>query len=157
MPLAAVGGKPEIMDLLAPLGPVYQAGTLSGNPLAVTAGVETLKLLSAPGTYQRLNELGTMMAEGLRAAVKEAGVVACVNQIGSMFTLFLGVDRVDDYATATRSDTKRFADFFQGMIGRGIYLPPSQFETCFLSLPHGEAEVEDTLTAAKEVLKSLPS
>jgi glutamate-1-semialdehyde 2,1-aminomutase len=155
MPLAAVGGKREIMDLLAPLGPVYQAGTLSGNPLAVTAGIETLKLVSAPGTYQRLNELGTMMAEGLRAVVKETGTVACVNQIESMFTLFFGVAYVDDYVTATQSDTTLFARFFQGMIKRGIYLPPSQFETCFISLLHGEAEVQETIATAKDVLKSL--
>lgn len=154
LPLAAVGGKREIMDLLAPLGPVYQAGTLSGNPLAVTAGIETLKLVSVPGTYQRLNNLGTMMAEGLRAVVKENGIVACVNQIGSMFTLFFGVTQVDDYATATRSDTALFARFFQGMIERGFYLPPSQFETCFISLLHGEAEVRETIAAASDVLKS---
>ena len=157
MPLAAVGGKPEIMDLLAPLGPVYQAGTLSGNPLAVTAGIETLKLVSAPGTYERLNDLGTMMAEGLREAVREAGTVACVNQIGSMFTLFFGIDHVESYATATRSDTALFARFFQGMIAHGIYLPPSQFETAFISLLHSEAEIQETVAAAKKVLKSLQS
>ena len=155
MPLAAVGGKPEIMDLLAPLGPVYQAGTLSGNPLAVTAGIETLKLLSAPGAYERLNDLGTMMAEGLREAVRETRTVACVNQIGSMFTLFFGVEHVVDYTTAVQSDTKLFARFFQGMIDRGIYLPPSQFETAFISLLHSEAEVQETVAAAKDVLKSL--
>jgi glutamate-1-semialdehyde 2,1-aminomutase len=157
MPLAAVGGKREIMDLLAPVGPVYQAGTLSGNPLAVTAGIETLKLVSAPGAYQRLDELGTMMAEGLREAVRETGTVACVNQLGSMFTLFFGVEHVENYETATRSDTKLFARFFQGMIERGVYLPPSQFETCFISLLHSEAEVRDTVAAAKDALKSLRS
>ena len=155
MPLAAIGGKPEIMDLLAPLGPVYQAGTLSGNPLAVTAGIETLKLVSAPGTYERLNDLGTMMAEGLREAVRETGTVACVNQIGSMFTLFFGIDHVESYATATRSDTALFARFFQGMIAHGIYLPPSQFETAFISLLHSEAEVQETVATVKEVLLSL--
>ena len=157
MPLAAVGGKPEIMDLLAPLGPVYQAGTLSGNPLAVTAGIETLKLVSTPGTYERLNDLGTMMAEGLREAAREAETVACVNQIGSMFTLFFGIDHVESYATATRSDTALFARFFQGMIAHGIYLPPSQFETAFISLLHSEAEIQETVAAAKKVLKSLQS
>jgi glutamate-1-semialdehyde 2,1-aminomutase len=155
LPLAAVGGKPEIMDLLAPLGPVYQAGTLSGNPLAVTAGIETLKLVSMPGTYERLNDLGTMMATGLREAVKETGTVACVNQIGSMFTLFFGVEHVESYGTATQSDTALFARFFQGMIDLGIYLPPSQFETAFISLLHSEAEVQETVAAAKDVLKRL--
>jgi len=157
LPLAAVGGKREIMDLLAPLGPVYQAGTLSGNPLAVTAGIETLKLIGSPGTYARLAELGTQMAEGLRKAVLDAGVVACVNQLGSMFTVFFGVEQVRDYASATRSDTKIFARYFQGMIERGIYLPPSQFETAFISLVHGEAEVQETLAAARAVLSSLRS
>jgi glutamate-1-semialdehyde 2,1-aminomutase len=154
MPLAAVGGKREIMDQLAPVGPVYQAGTLSGNPLAVTAGLETLKIISTPGTYERLNELGTMMAEGLQQVIKETQITACVNQVGSMFTLFFGVDQVHDSASATKSDTKTFARYFQGMIERGIYLPPSQFETAFISLAHSEAEIQETIAAAREVLRS---
>jgi glutamate-1-semialdehyde 2,1-aminomutase len=157
LPLAAVGGKRAIMDLLAPLGPVYQAGTLSGNPLAVTAGIETLKILDNPDAYARLDELGALMAEGLRRAIRDTGLVACVNQIGSMFTVFFGVDQVRDYTTATRSDTAMFARYFQGMIERGIYLPPSQFESAFLSLAHGEAEVEETVAAAREVFRSLRS
>ncbi len=157
MPLAAVGGKREVMDQLAPLGPVYQAGTLSGNPLAVTAGIEMLKITGHPGTYEKLNELGTMMAEGLRQAIKDTKTTACVNQIGSMFTLFFGVTNVRDSASATQSDTKTFARYFQGMIERGVYLPPSQFETAFISLAHSEAEVQETVAAAKEVLQSLHS
>ena len=157
LPLAAVGGKRAIMELLAPLGPVYQAGTLSGNPLAVTAGIETLKILDNPDAYARLNELGTLMAEGLRRAIRDTGLVACVNHIGSMFTVFFGVDQVRDYATATRSDTTMFARYFQGMIERGMYLPPSQFESAFLSLAHSEAEVEETVAAAREVFRSLCS
>ena len=157
LPLAAVGGKRAIMELLAPLGPVYQAGTLSGNPLAVTAGIETLKILDKPDAYARLNELGTLMAEGLRRAIRDTGLVACVNHIGSMFTVFFGVDQVRDYATATRSDTTMFARYFQGMIERGMYLPPSQFESAFLSLAHSEAEVEETVAAAREVFRSLCS
>jgi glutamate-1-semialdehyde 2,1-aminomutase len=102
LPLAAVGGKRAIMDLLSPLGPVYQAGTLSGNPLAVTAGIETLKLMGNVGAYTRLSELGSLMAHGLRKAIQDSGIVACVNQLGSMFTVFFGVDEVHDYATATR-------------------------------------------------------
>ena len=155
MPLAAVGGKHEIMDQLAPIGPVYQAGTLSGNPLAVTAGIETLKIIRNSGTYDRLNELGTMMAEGLRQAVRDTGTIACVNQIGSMFTLFFGVNAVHDGATAMQSDTKAFARYFQGMIERSVYLPPSQFETAFISLAHGETEVQETIAAAKEVLRGM--
>jgi glutamate-1-semialdehyde 2,1-aminomutase len=157
LPLAAVGGKRAIMDLLSPLGPVYQAGTLSGNPLAVAAGIETLKLVGSSGTYARLTELGSLMAEGLRKTIRDSGIVACVNQLGSMFTIFFGVDQVHDYASATRSDTRLFARYFQGMIDRGIYLPPSQFETAFISLVHGEAEVEETITAARQVFSSLYS
>lgn len=157
LPLAAVGGKRAIMDLLAPLGPVYQAGTLSGNPLAVTAGIETLKIVGSPGAYDRLNALGTLMAEGLRRAIRDTGTVACVNQIGSLLTVFFGVDHVRDYATATRCDTQTFACYFQGMIARGIYLPPSQFEAVFISLAHGEAEIAETVAAAREVLQSLRS
>lgn len=155
MPLAALGGKREIMDMLAPLGSVYQAGTLSGNPVAVTAGIETLKLLAQPGTYERLNQLGTMLAEGLRQVLKDAGVTACVNQTGSLLTVFFGVSQVRDYATATRSDTKMFARYFQRMIERGIYLPPSQFEAMFISLAHGEAEIQETIAAAKEACKNI--
>lgn len=157
LPLAAVGGKRAIMDLLAPLGPVYQAGTLSGNPLAVTAGLATLKIVGSPGAYERLTELGTLLAEGVRRAIRDTGITACVNQLGSMFTVFFGVEQVRDYAAATRSDTRAFAHYFQGMIERGIYLPPSQFETAFISLAHGEAEIEETVAAAREVLKSLRS
>jgi glutamate-1-semialdehyde 2,1-aminomutase len=155
MPLAAVGGKRDIMDFLAPLGPVYQAGTLSGNPVAVTAGMETLKILHGPGTYDRLNQLGNMLADGLRQAIKETGVTACVNHAGSLLTIFFGVEYVRDYATATRSDTKMFARYFQGMIERGIYLPPSQFEAMFLSLAHGEAEIQETIDTARAVFKNL--
>ncbi|MEW6296837.1 MAG: glutamate-1-semialdehyde 2,1-aminomutase [Thermodesulfobacteriota bacterium] len=157
LPLAAVGGTRDIMDLLAPIGPVYQAGTLSGNPLAVTAGLETLKLACRPGAYARLDELGALMAGGLRAAIREAGIPACVNQVGSMFTVFFGVAEVRDYATATRSDTRMFARYFQGMIERGIYLPPSQFESAFISLAHTEAEITETVRAAKEVFRGLRS
>ncbi|HZT35147.1 MAG TPA: aminotransferase class III-fold pyridoxal phosphate-dependent enzyme, partial [Nitrososphaera sp.] len=153
--LAAVGGKQAIMDLLAPLGPVYQAGTLSGNPVAVAAGVETLKILFSPGVYEKLNDLGTLLADGLRKAIKDVGLTACVNQIGSLLTVFFGVNHVRDYATATRSDTNMFARYFQGMIQRGIYLPPSQFEAMFISLAHSEAEIQETLTAAREVFTSL--
>ena len=143
------------MEVLAPLGAVYQAGTLSGNPLAVTAGIETLKLVQGPGAYERLNALGDMLAEGLRKAIRETETKACINQMGSMFTIFFGVEHVRDYETATQSDTKMFARYFHGMIAHGIYLPPSQFEAAFLSLAHGEAEIQETIRAAGSVLKSL--
>ena len=157
LPLAAVGGKAAIMDVLAPLGGVYQAGTLSGNPLAVTAGIETLKLVHAAGAYERLNMLGDMLAKGLRNVIRETEIKACVNQMGSMFTVFFGVDHVRDYDTATQSDTKMFASYFHGMIEQGIYLPPSQFESAFISLAHGEDEIQETLRAARAVLKNLGS
>ncbi len=157
IPVGAVGGKREIMDLLAPYGPVYQAGTLSGNPLATTAGVETLKLLRSPGAYDHLDRLGEMMASGLRQAIQDVDIRACVNQIGSMFILFFGVDEVRDYAAASQSDTQIFAQYFRGMLDKGIYLPPSQFETSFLSLAHTEVDVEETLRAAKEVLSEIQS
>lgn len=155
LPLAAVGGKVAIMDVLAPLGGVYQAGTLSGNPLAVTAGLETLKLAHAPGAYERLNDLGSALAEGFRDIIRETGIRACVNQIGSMFTVFFGVDHVRDYATATQADTETFARYFQGMIDYGIYLPPSQFESAFISLAHTGDDVQATLRAARSVLGRL--
>lgn len=155
LPLAAVGGKAAIMDVLAPLGEVYQAGTLSGNPLAVTAGLETLKLAHAPGAYDRLNDLGSALAEGFRDIIRETGIRACVNHIGSMFTVFFGVDHVRDYATATQADTETFARYFQGMIEHGIYLPPSQFESAFISLAHTDDDIQATLRAARSVFGRL--
>ena len=157
LPLAAVGGRRDIMDCLAPLGPVYQAGTLSGNPLAVTAGIETLKLMNAPGAYERLNEIGTRLAEGLRRAIRDAGVQACVNQLGSMITVFFGVEQVRDYTSAVSCDTAMFARYFHGMLERGMYLPPSQFEAAFVSLAHGEAEIDETVFAATQVMQQLGS
>ena len=157
LPLAAVGGRRDIMDCLAPLGPVYQAGTLSGNPLAVTAGIETLKLMNAPGAYERLNELGSRLAEGLRRAIRDADVQACVNQLGSMITVFFGVEQVRDYTSAVSCDTAMFARYFHGMLERGMYLPPSQFEAAFVSLAHGEAEIDETVFAATQVMQQLGS
>lgn len=157
LPLAAVGGRRDIMDCLAPLGPVYQAGTLSGNPLAVTAGIETLKLMNAPGAYERLNEIGTRLAEGLRRAIGDAGVQACVNQLGSMITVFFGVEQVRDYTSAVSCDTAMFARYFHGMLERGMYIPPSQFEAVFVSLAHGEAEIDETVFAATQVMQQLGS
>ena len=157
LPLAAVGGKADMMDCLAPLGGVYQAGTLSGNPLAVTAGIETLKIMNNPGSYERLNEMGGRLVDGLRKAIQDTQIQACVNQLGSMITVFFGVDQVRDYDTAVNCDTKMFARYFHGMIERGIYLPPSQFEAAFVSLSHGESEIDETIFAAKEVMQTLHS
>lgn len=140
------------MDLLAPVGPVYQAGTLSGNPLSVRAGLETLKILAAPGTYDRLEAAGARLETGLREALARSGRRGCVNRAGSLLTLFLGADRVADAAMARRADTEAFARFFRAMLERGIYLPPSQFEAMFISLAHSNAEIDATIAAARDSL-----
>ena len=155
LPLAAFGGKRALMEQLAPLGPVYQAGTLSGNPLAVAAGLQTLELLAKAGTYERLEELGARLEAGLREAAQPLGLRFCLNRVGSMWTLFLGTPAVRDANSARASDTEMFARWFRGMLARGIYLPPSQFEAAFISLAHAEAEIDDTVKAAREVLRAL--
>jgi glutamate-1-semialdehyde 2,1-aminomutase len=155
LPLAAFGGRRAIMEKLAPLGPVYQAGTLSGNPLAVAAGLETLHLLAKPGTYERLEELGARLETGLCAALSETRVVGCVNRVGSMWTLFFGAAAVPDCRAARGCDTSAYANWFQGMLGRGVYLPPSQFEAAFISLAHTEEDIDLTVRAAREALAAL--
>jgi glutamate-1-semialdehyde 2,1-aminomutase len=153
LPAAAFGGRAEIMDKLAPLGPVYQAGTLSGNPLAMAAGLKTMEILGRPGAYERLEHLSARLAEGLLAAARDAGVPACVNRVGSMLTLFLTAGPVTDYASAKTSDTERFARFFRGMRERGVFLPPSQYEAMFVSLAHSDDDIERVIAAARESLK----
>lgn len=157
MPLAAVAGRRDVMRFLAPLGPVYQAGTLSGNPLAVAAGLATLEQLRAAGVYERLEMLGEQLELGLRDAVAKLGVRACINRVGSMLTLFLGVDQVRDFDTATAADTEMYARFFHGMLQRGVYLAPSAFEAAFVSLAHSEADLEHTLRAAAGALEEAAS
>ena len=152
LPLAAVGGRRDVMQQLAPVGAVYQAGTLSGNPLAVSAGLATLELLDKAGTYDRLEAMGARLEAGLTAALAARGVRGCVQRAGSMWTLFLGVDRVADAEDARRADTAAFGRFFLAMLERGIYLPPSQFEAAFISLAHGEAEIDATIAAADQAL-----
>ena len=155
LPLAAVGGRRDVMQQLAPVGAVYQAGTLSGNPLAVSAGLATLDLLDKAGTYDRLEAMGARLEAGLRAALAAHGVRGCVQRAGSMWTLFFGVERVADAADARRADTAAFGRFFLAMLERGIYLPPSQFEAAFISLAHGEAEIDATIAAADQALGAL--
>jgi glutamate-1-semialdehyde 2,1-aminomutase len=140
------------MDQIAPLGGVYQAGTLSGNPLAMAAGLKTLEILRRPGTYDRLEELGARLERGLVGAAARAGVPACVNRVGSMLTLFFREGPVRTYDEAKLSDTKRFAAFFRGMRDGGVFLPPSQFEAMFLSLAHGEAEIDEIVDRAATCL-----
>jgi glutamate-1-semialdehyde 2,1-aminomutase len=153
MPLAAYGGRRELMQMIAPAGPVYQAGTLSGNPVSVAAGLATLEVLQGDATaYDRLEALGARAENGLRDALEAAGRPGCVNRVGSMLTLFLGTDQVRDFATASRADVRAFADFFHGMLAEGLYLPPSQFESVLLSLAHTEADVDQLVAAAGRVL-----
>jgi glutamate-1-semialdehyde 2,1-aminomutase len=155
LPVGAYGGRADLMDRIAPSGPVYQAGTLSGNPLAMRAGIETLELLDEPGTYERLEAVSARLALGLEAAAAGAGIPSTVNRVGSMMTAFFTGEPVRDLASAARSDTKRYAAFFHGMLRRGVYLAPSQFEAAFVSLAHGEADVDFTLAAARETLQEI--
>ncbi len=153
MPAAAFGGRADVMDKLAPLGPVYQAGTLSGNPLAMAAGLATMEILSRPGTYERLEQLSARLGEGLLAAAKDAGVPACVNRVGSMLTLFFTAGPVTDYASAKTSDTETFARFFRAMRERGVFLPPSQYEAMFVSLAHTDADLDHVVASARASLR----
>lgn len=148
LPVGAYGGKAEIMELIAPSGPVYQAGTLSGNPLAMQAGISTLKLLNVPGTYEELARKGKFLAEGLSKAAKDAGIPVKVNQIGSLLSVFFTGKEVVDYETSLMTDQERFKQFFGLMLKQGIYLPPSQFEALFISLAHTEEDLGHTLEAA---------
>ena len=155
MPVAAYGGKRHIMERVAPLGPVYQAGTLSGNPLAMRAGLATLPKLEAAGFYEGVNARTQRLAEGLRAGLKESGVEGVVNVAGSLLTIFFAHGPIRNYADAKKSDTTKFAKFFQEMLARGIFLPPSQYEALFVSAAHTEADIERTIQAADESLRAV--
>ena len=148
MPIGAYGGRDEIMDLLAPLGPVYQAGTLSGNPVAVAAGLATLRKLEAHGFYEELERKSAKLAAGLSAVASDAGVPVTLNRVGSMMTAFFTAGPVTDYTTAKQSDTKLYARFFHRMLASGIYLAPSQFEAMFVSAAHTDVDIERTISAA---------
>jgi len=155
LPVAAYGGKRRIMERVSPLGPVYQAGTLSGNPLAMRAGLATLPKLEAPGFYEAVNRRTVRLAEGFRSALKETGVAGQVNVAGSLLTLFFCEQPVRDYDDAKKSDTKKFAKFFQEMLERGMFLPPSQYEALFVSAAHTDADIDRTIAAARESLAAL--
>jgi glutamate-1-semialdehyde 2,1-aminomutase len=152
MPIGAVAGRADLMDLLAPLGPVYQAGTLSGNPVAVRAGLKTLEILARPGTYAHLEGISARLGDGMADALGRSDLKGCINRVGSLVTPFLGVEAVLEAAEARRADTAMFARFFHAMLERGIYLPPSQFEAMFISLAHREADIDRTVAAARESL-----
>jgi glutamate-1-semialdehyde 2,1-aminomutase len=155
MPLAAFGGRRDLMSMIAPAGPVYQAGTLSGNPVSVAAGLATLEALRGEGSYERLDRLGRLAEERLRDVLAATGVPGVVNRVGSMFTLFFGPTEVRSYADAVRSDTERFARYFRGMLEEGVYLPPSQFEAMFVSLAHDDTHVDQLAQAAERVLRRI--
>jgi glutamate-1-semialdehyde 2,1-aminomutase len=152
LPVGVYGGRADVMEKVAPLGGVYQAGTLSGNPLAMAAGIETLTLLQAPDFYRSLEAKSAKLAEGLGAAAASAGVPVQVNRVGSMLTGFFTEMPVTDYASAKRSDTRRYGEFFRGMLERGVSLAPSQFEAAFVSAAHTTSDLEATVAAAGEVL-----
>ena len=155
VPVAAYGGSAELMNHVAPLGPVYQAGTLAGNPLAMSAGIATLKELSKPGVYGKVQALGERLVTGLRQALTDAGVKARVNSIASLSTLFFTADPVDNYSDAKKSDTKLYARYFREMLNRGIFLAPSQFEAAFVSAAHTEKDIDQTIVAARDALKTI--
>jgi glutamate-1-semialdehyde 2,1-aminomutase len=157
LPVGAYGGRRDIMDHVAPVGPVYQAGTLSGNPLAVTAGIATLKILKRPGTYEALEQKSRLLSEGMLQTARQAGVAATGNRVGSMFTLFFTNEPVVDWPTAKTSNTELFAAFFRSMLQNGVYLAPSQFEAGFLSTAHTESDVDATLAAARKAFAQAAS
>lgn len=155
LPVGAYGGRADIMAMVAPAGPMYQAGTLSGNPLAMTAGIKTLELLQKPGTYDYLDRITKTLITGLLDLAKETGHDACGGSISAMFGFFFTAGPVHNYEEAKKSDLAKFSRFHRGMLERGIYLAPSQFEAGFTSLAHTEADIAQTLAVAKEVMQSL--
>src|SRR6266699_3513990 len=153
VPVAAYGGRAELMNQVAPLGPVYQAGTLAGNPLAMSAGIAALKQLTKPGLYEEMTQLAQRLVLGLRAELADAGIPARINAIGSLATVFFTSDPVRNYSDAKRSNTKRYAKLFREMLDRGIFLAPSQFEAAFVSMAHTSQDIDRTLAAAHESLQ----
>jgi glutamate-1-semialdehyde 2,1-aminomutase len=155
LPAAAYGGRREIMEMVAPAGPVYQAGTLSGNPLAMAAGIAQLQALQAPGVYERLDTLAATLAAGIGEAARAAGVPIFQTRVGSMFTNFFTPDPVTDEASAKRSDTAAYATYFHALLERGVYQAPSQFESGFVSLAHTEENIATTVAAAREAFAAV--
>jgi len=156
LPVGAYGGRRDLMERMAPSGPIYQAGTLSGNPLAMRAGIETLDILDGPGVYDGLEAASAKLADGLVRAAADAGIPATLNRVGSMMTTFFTEQGpVTDFESAAKSDTKRYARFFHGMLRRGVYLAPSAFEAGFVSTCHGDDEIEATAAAAADTLREI--
>ena len=155
LPVGAFGGKKEIMEQLAPLGPVYQAGTLSGNPLAMAAGIQTLTMLQNPKIYAQLEDRSALLEAGLYDAARKAKIAVQMNRVGSQLTLFFSKTKVVNYETALQSDKKLFAKFFHLLLEKGVYLPPSQFEAFFVSTAHTEADITNTISAAHAAFKKI--
>jgi glutamate-1-semialdehyde 2,1-aminomutase len=155
LPVAAYGGSAEIMNHVAPLGAIYQAGTLAGNPLAMRAGIATLKQLTRPGLYEGIQEQSQGLVAGLRQALAETGIPGQINATGSLATLFFTAEPVRNYSDAKRSDTKRYARFFREMLDHGIFLAPSQFEAAFVSMAHTSEDISRTIAAARNSLKAI--
>lgn len=155
LPMGAYGGRRDIMSLVAPLGPVYQAGTLSGNPVAVAAGIETLRVLRKERPYRRLQQITDYLIEGLAEAIADSGAQVQINSAGSMFTLFFGEGPICDLSAAKKCDTKKYAKFFSRMIEQGVYLPPAQFEAAFVSYSHVKKDLDRTVHAARLALRGL--
>ena len=157
LPVGAYGGRRDIMQMVAPEGPVYQAGTLSGNPLAMTAGIETLKILSQAGTYEQLETKSHRLEEGITEAAAKTGVRVKVSRVGSLLTIFFSEEMPVDYETAKMADTKTYAGFFGKLLARGIYWPPSQFEAAFVSTSHSDDDIQATVEAIERAFESLVS
>lgn len=155
LPVGAYGGKKEIMEKIAPAGPIYQAGTLSGNPIAMTAGIETLKVLKEEGTYEKLEEKSHKLEKGLREAVEETGVPVFMTRVGSMLGMYFTNKEVYDFETAATADNDLFSIYFNEMLEEGIYLAPSQYEAMFMSLVHSDEDIEKTVEGAKKALSKV--
>ena len=155
LPVGAYGGRRDIMEMIAPVGPVYQAGTLSGNPLAMTAGIETIKALGNPGVYEQLEKKGAALEKGIKEAAVEAGVTIQNPRLGSLTTVFFTAGPVTDYDSAKKSDTGLFNQFFHGLQAEAIYWPPSQFEVAFVSLAHSDEDIQRTIQAVRKAFKGI--
>ena len=155
MPVGAYGGRREIMELVSPSGPVYQAGTLSGNPVAMAAGLAQLEALEKQDVYSHINAMGEKLARGLSGIIRNSGLRACVNQTGSLVCLFFGIEKAGDYQSVRKVDTALYARYFHGMLEKGVYLAPSPFEAMFVSYAHTEADIIETLNMAEQVISAM--